>query len=50
MHGIHPPNDTDLMAKYVETFQKVFANLDTVMEHADDEIQPGFDPAIYGAA
>lgn len=49
VHGTHPPNDTDLMAKYVETFQKVFADLDTVMDHADDDIQPGFDPGIYGA-
>ena len=50
VHGTHPPNDTDLMKKYVEAFQKVFANLDVVMEHADDDVQAGFDGAMYGAA
>ena len=50
VHGTHPPNDTDLMAKYVEAFRKVFSNLDVVMDHADDDIQAGFDPAMYGAA
>ncbi|NIA08159.1 MAG: DegT/DnrJ/EryC1/StrS family aminotransferase [Actinobacteria bacterium] len=50
VHGTHPPNDTDLMAKYVETFQKVFSNLDEVMAHADDDIQAGFSPTLYGAS
>ena len=49
VHGTHPPNDTDLMKKYVEAFQKVFANLDVVMEHADDKVQAGFSGALYGA-
>ena len=50
VHGTHPPNDTDLMAKYVEAFQKVFDNLDEVMAHANDNVQAGFDAAMYGAA
>jgi len=49
VHGIHPPNGTDLMEKFVEAFQKVFANLDEVVEHVDDEIYPGADGALYGA-
>lgn len=49
VHGVHPPNGTDLMDKFVEAFKKVFANLDQVVAHADDEIYPGADGALYGA-
>jgi hypothetical protein len=37
------------MDKFVETFQKVFANLDAAIAHADDEIYPGADGKLYGA-
>jgi len=50
VHGIQPPNGIELMKKTVEAFQKVFADLDTVMAHADDEIYPGPDGSSYGAA
>ena len=50
VHGIQPPNGIELMKKTVETFQKVFADLDTVMAHADDKIYPGPDGSSYGAA
>lgn len=40
LHGIHAPNDLSLMKLYVAAFQKVFANLSQVMEHADDKIYP----------
>lgn len=50
VHGVHPPNGRDLMDKFVTGFQKVFGNLDAVLAHADDEIYPGADGALYGAA
>jgi hypothetical protein len=37
------------MEKFAEAFRKVFANLDVVIAHADDEIYPGADGALYGA-
>jgi len=49
VHGIHAPNGVALMDKIVEAFQKVFANLDQVCVHADDEIYPGADGKLYGA-
>ena len=48
VHGIHPPNGKELMKKIVTAFQKVFDNLDAAMAHADDEIYPGPDGALYG--
>ena len=48
VHSIHPPNRLDINEKVVAGFQKVFANLDEVMAHADDDVQPGFDGALYG--
>ena len=39
----------DLMAKIVDAFHKVFDNLDQALDHADDEIYPGPDGALYGA-
>ena len=48
VHGIHPPNGREQMAKYVAAFHKVFSNLDAVLDHADDTIYPGFDGALYG--
>lgn len=50
VHGIHPPNGTDLMDKFITAFQKVFANLDAAIAHAADEIYPGADGKLYGAA
>ena len=50
VHGIQPPNGIDLMKKIVAAFQKVFDNLDVTMAHADDQIYPGPDGAMYGAA
>jgi hypothetical protein len=49
LHGIHAPNDLTLMNKFVEAFHKVFDNLDQALDHADDEISPGPDGALYGA-
>ena len=49
VHGIHAPNGIDLMDKFVEAFHKVFADLDTAIAHADDEIYPGADGKLYGA-
>jgi len=48
VHGFTPPNGIDLLEKIIEGFHKVFDNLDEVMEHADDNISPGFDGAMYG--
>lgn len=49
IHGVHAPNGRELMDKIVEAFQKVFANLDVAIAHADDEIYPGADGKLYGA-
>lgn len=49
IHGIHPPNGPSLMDKFVEAVHKVFADLDAVIDHADDEIYPGADGKLYGA-
>ncbi len=49
VHGTHPPNGTELMEKIVTGFQKVFNNLDVALAHADDELYPGPDGALYGA-
>jgi dTDP-4-amino-4,6-dideoxygalactose transaminase len=48
VHGIHPPNGTDLMEKIVEVFHKVFGNLGQALDHADDAIYPGADGRLYG--
>jgi dTDP-4-amino-4,6-dideoxygalactose transaminase len=48
VHSIHPPNGLELNEKVVAGFHKVFGNLDEVMNHADDDIKPGFDGALYG--
>jgi dTDP-4-amino-4,6-dideoxygalactose transaminase len=50
VHGIHPPNGRDLMEKIVGVFKKVFENLDEALAHAEDEIYPGCDSKLYGAA
>ncbi|MCE5321975.1 DegT/DnrJ/EryC1/StrS family aminotransferase [bacterium] len=49
VHGIHAPNGKDLMDKFIVAFKKVFADLDTAIAHADDEIYPGADGKLYGA-
>jgi dTDP-4-amino-4,6-dideoxygalactose transaminase len=48
VHSIHPPNGLELNEKVVAGFRKVFENLGQVMDHADDDIQPGFDGRLYG--
>jgi dTDP-4-amino-4,6-dideoxygalactose transaminase len=48
VHSIHPPNGLELNEKIVACFHKVFDNLDEVMDHAADDIQPGFDGRLYG--
>lgn len=48
VHSIHPPNGLELNQKIVACFQKVFANLEEVMQHVDDDITPGFDGKLYG--
>lgn len=48
VHSIHPPNGQELNEKVVAGFRKVFSNLDQVMDHADDDIEPGFDGRLYG--
>ena len=48
VHSIHPPNGAELNKKVVAAFQKVFNQLDRVIEHADDPIEPGFDGPLYG--
>jgi dTDP-4-amino-4,6-dideoxygalactose transaminase len=49
LHGLHAPNGLELMGKFVEAFHKVFGNLGQALDHADDEIYPGPDGALYGA-
>lgn len=48
VHGIHAPNGKVLMDKILAAFHKVFANLDEVVTHAEDEIYPGADGKLYG--
>jgi len=48
VHSIHPPNGLELNEKVVAGFRKVFDNLGQAMDHADDDIQPGFDGRLYG--
>jgi len=48
VHSIHPPNGLELNEKVVAGFHKVFANLGEVMDHADDDVKPGFDGPLYG--
>ena len=48
LHCIHPPNGRDLNEKVVAAFHKVFSNLGEVMDHAEDDIRPGFDGRLYG--
>ncbi|MCH5376495.1 MAG: hypothetical protein JJ992_21205, partial [Planctomycetes bacterium] len=48
VHSIHPPNGLELNERIVEAFHKVFNNLGAVMDHADDDIRPGFDGRLYG--
>ncbi|MGO8747096.1 MAG: DegT/DnrJ/EryC1/StrS family aminotransferase [Thermoguttaceae bacterium] len=48
VHSIHPPNGQELNQKVVAAFHKVFGNLGEVMDHAEDDIRPGFDGRLYG--
>lgn len=48
VHSIHPPNGLELNEKVVAGFHKVFADLGAVLDHADDDIKPGFDGRLYG--
>jgi dTDP-4-amino-4,6-dideoxygalactose transaminase len=48
VHSIHPPNGLELSEKIVAGFHKVFNNLGQALDHADDDIKPGFDGRLYG--
>ncbi|MBN1853159.1 MAG: DegT/DnrJ/EryC1/StrS family aminotransferase [Pirellulales bacterium] len=48
IHSIHPPNGRLLNEKIVAGFHKVFANLGQAIDHADDDVKPGFDGRLYG--
>ncbi len=48
IHSIHPPNGLELNERVVTAFHKVFDNLGEVMDHADDDIKPGFEGKLYG--
>ena len=48
VHSIHPPNGAALNEKVIAAFHKVFGDLGTVMDHADDDIRVGFDGRLYG--
>jgi hypothetical protein len=48
VHAIHPPNGPELGEKVVAAFHKVFGNLGAAMDHADDDLRPGFDGRLYG--
>ncbi len=48
VHSIHPPNDLALNERVVAAFHKVFDNLGQAMDHADEDIKPGFDGRLYG--
>ena len=50
VHGVHAPNGRELMQKIVGCYQKVWANLDVALAHADDVIYPAMDSKLYGAA
>jgi hypothetical protein len=50
VHGVHAPNGRALMDRILAAFHKVFGNLDQALAHADDEIYPGADGKLYGAA
>jgi perosamine synthetase len=47
--GVHPPNGPALMEGYVEAFDKVFSDLDTVIKHADDDISAHYSGSIFRA-
>ncbi|MBI2302948.1 MAG: DegT/DnrJ/EryC1/StrS family aminotransferase [Armatimonadetes bacterium] len=49
VHGVHAPNGKELMDKILSAFHKVFSDLGTALDHADDEIYPGADGKLYGA-
>ena len=48
LHGVHAPNGKPLVEKIVAAFHKVFSNLGETMAHAEDDVIPGFDGALYG--
>jgi len=47
--GIHPPNDLELMKKYVTAVKKVFSQLDTVVSHRNDDIIAHYSGDIFRA-
>jgi dTDP-4-amino-4,6-dideoxygalactose transaminase len=47
--GIHPPNSRGLMEKYADAFEKVFSQLDRVMDHADDDVIAHYTGEIFRA-
>ncbi|MFA6109491.1 MAG: DegT/DnrJ/EryC1/StrS family aminotransferase [Candidatus Latescibacterota bacterium] len=50
VHGVHAPNGQALMDRILAAFHKVFGSLDQALAHADDEVYPGADGKLYGAA
>ncbi len=49
IHGIHAPNNQQLMDKILAAFHKVWDDLHTALAHTDDAIYPGPDGKLYGA-
>ena len=47
--GFAPPNGLELMKKYVDAFKKVFADLDAVKKHAQDNVPAHFSGKIFRA-
>ncbi len=45
--GIHPPNGRELMEQYIEAFRKVFANLDVVKAHVNDDIVAHYRGSLF---
>ena len=47
--GFAPPNDLSLMEKYVKAFKKVFANLDVVAKHWQDDMVAHYRGELFRA-
>ena len=49
VNGFQPPNGIDLMKKYVAAFEKVFANIDIVLKHKNDNLPSHFSGRLFRA-
>jgi dTDP-4-amino-4,6-dideoxygalactose transaminase len=47
--GIHPPNSRELMKKYAEAFSKVLSDIDTVRDHAGDDLVAHYSGKLFRA-